>query len=360
MTTPWTAIGRHLPLVSLLIFAACGRVGPPLAPERVSPVPVSNLGAVVVDGAIELAWTNPTRRADNVRLRDLLALRVYRTDDDGAGDPKPALVAKGRVAGYTEVAAIRLADPAPAAVTGDRMTFLDRTATIPGRRYSYVVLAEDARGHVSPPSARLSVTAIAPPPAPTAIRATPGEREVRLEWRGSAPPADATPAEPPLVYQILRAPGPDAPLEVVTQTAPGATSHVDRSLENERAYVYAVRALRTDRGAVARSDVSERATAMPVDMTPPRPPTEVVGVPSEAAVRLVWMASPDPDVGRYIVYRGREGAALERVGSTTAPGTTFTDREVPAGRWRYAVSAQDTSSRANESSRSAEVTVEVP
>ena len=77
-------------------------------------------------------------------------------------------------------------------------------------------------------------------------------------------------------------------------------------------------------------------------------------------MRLAWVASPDPDVARSIVYRGREGAALERVGSTAAPGTTFTDRNVPSGRWRYAVSAQDTSSRANESRPSPEVTVTVP
>lgn len=336
-------------------------MGPPVAPERVSPQPPSNLSALVVDRAIEVAWTIPTHRADNARLRDLTALHVFRTDDDGTGDPKPALVASRRVAGYTEIAAIRMAEPAPAVVTGDRMTFVDRTATTLGRRYSYVVLAHDARGHVSPPSVRLSITAIAAPQVPTAVRATPGEREVKLEWQQTAALTDGTAPDQRLVYQVLRASGPDAPLDVVTQTAPGATSYVDRGLENERTYGYAVRALRTARGAVAQSGVSERVSAMPVDMTPPRPPTEVVGIPSEATVRLVWMASPDLDVVRYIVYRGREdAAALERVGSTNAPGTTFTDREVPAGRWRYAVSAQDTSSRANESARSAEVTVVVP
>lgn len=356
-----TAGGRQgfvVPL--LLVLAACGRAGPPVAPERVSPQPVADLGAVVVDKAIELAFTLPTRRADNARLRDLAVVHVFRAEDDATGDPKPALVADRRVAGYAEVAAIRLADPAPAVVTGERMTFIDRTAGTPGRRYSYVVLAGDARGHVSPPSARLSVTAIAPPRAPAGVRTTPGEREVRVEWRPAAALTDGTTADERFVYQLLRAPGPDAPLEIVTQTAPGATSFVDRGLDNERSYVYAVRALRSARGSVARSETSERVTAMPVDMTAPRPPTELVGIPSEGAVRLVWMASPDLDVGRYIVYRGREGAAVERVGSTAAPGTTFTDRDVPAGRWRYAVSAQDTSSRANESGRSAEVSVTVP
>jgi len=353
-------MGRHLLVVALLLLAACGRVGPPVDPARVSPQPVVDLKGTVVDRGIELVWTVPTRRADNVRLRDLTAVRVFRAEDDGSGEPKPALVAKGRVAGYAEVVAIRVADPAPAAVAGNRMTFVDRTATVTGRRYSYVVLADDARGHTSPPSSRLSVVAIAPPQAPAALRATPGEREVRLEWQASSALADGTTAEDRFVYQILRAPGPEAPLDVVTQTAPGAASYVDRGLENERAYVYAIRALRTTRATVARSDTSERVTATPVDMTPPRPPSEVVGIPSEATVRLVWMASPDLDVGRYIVYRGREGGSLERVGSTASPGTTFTDREVPAGRWRYAVSAQDTSSRANESTLSGEVTVVVP
>jgi hypothetical protein len=358
-----TAAGRHhttsaaLLAVAFLLLTACGRTGMPVAPERVSPQPALNLSAVVVERGIELAWTLPRRRADNVRLRDLAFLRVFRTEDGGDGDPKPALVSGRTVAGYTEVAAIRHDDPAPATVAGDRMTFVDPTAVTTGRRYSYVVLAEDARKHLSPPSERLSVPRIAPPPAPGALRATPGDREVRLEWRPGAATGDD---ERRIVYQILRSTGEDAPLDVLTTTSPGATSLVDRGLDNERSYAYAVRALRTVRGTVARSDESPRVSAMPVDTTPPKPPSEVVAVPSEGAVRLVWIGSPDADVGRYLIYRGREGGPLERVGSTASPGTTFTDREVTSGRWRYAVSAQDTSSRANESARSAEVTVTVP
>jgi len=42
------------------------------------------------------------------------------------------------------------------------------------------------------------------------------------------------------------------------------------------------------------------------------------------------------------------------------PGTTFTDRDVPPGTYRYAVTAQDASVRANESARSNEVDVTVP
>ena len=76
----------------LLTLTACGRPGLPLPPERVSPQPATDLSAVVLDRAVELAWTMPSRRADNARLRDLIAMHVFRAEDDGAGDAKPALV----------------------------------------------------------------------------------------------------------------------------------------------------------------------------------------------------------------------------------------------------------------------------
>jgi hypothetical protein len=351
---------RLLLLLASVLLTACGRAGPPVAPERVSPLPPSDVSAIVVERAIEVSWMMPTRRADNVRLRDLVAMRLFRAEDDGSGDTKPAILSRGTVAGYAEVAKVRLLDPAPAVIGNGRVTLVDRAALTDSRRYTYVVLAEDARGHVSPPSARQSITLIMAPQAPADVRVTPGDREVRVEWRPPAALLDGTAVDQPLVYEILRSAAPDTPQSVVAATASGATSYVDRNLDNERAYAYSVRALRTARNSVARGPASAAVTATPIDTTPPKPPTDLVAVPSEGAVRLVWMPSPDPDVARYIVYRGRPGGTLERVGSTSAPGTTFTDRDVPAGTWRYAVSAQDTSSRANESTRSAEVTVVVP
>jgi hypothetical protein len=42
------------------------------------------------------------------------------------------------------------------------------------------------------------------------------------------------------------------------------------------------------------------------------------------------------------------------------PAVTFVDRDVAPGRYRYTVTAQDRSTRANESTRSNEATVTVP
>jgi predicted small lipoprotein YifL len=352
---------RALVLTALTGFlAACGRSGPPVAPERVAPLPPANVSTAVVERGIEVGWTVPARRADNARLRDLTTLRLLRAEDDGAGDPKPAMLDGRRVPGYTEVAALAPGEAGTEPARGGRMTHVDRAGLVPGRRYVYVVLAEDGRGHVSPPSERATAWFFAAPAAPAAPQATAGDREIRLAWTPTKTLSDGTAVSQSFAYEILRAPAADAPFDVITVTGPGATSFVDRDLENEKSYVYAVRALRTSRGTLARSELSPTATVMPVDMTAPRPPTELVAIPSEGAVRLVWVASPDGDVGRYIVYRAHEGLAFERTGSVPSPGTAFVDRDVAAGRWRYAVSAQDTSSRANESSRSAEVTVTVP
>jgi len=57
--------------LAALGLAACGRKGPPVAPEARVPQAVADLAAVVRESAIELTWTNPPRRVDRTPLRDL-------------------------------------------------------------------------------------------------------------------------------------------------------------------------------------------------------------------------------------------------------------------------------------------------
>jgi hypothetical protein len=349
-------------LVSLfaLGIGACGRRASPVAPELRLPAVVSQLDAVVRAGGIELAWTIPKRRVDNTPLRDLTLIHVFRAEDAGGGDTKPALMRRGRIVGYTEIATIRIGAPAPAVLAGDRVTVLDAEGLTTGRRYTYVVLTEDSQGRLSPPSNRLSVPFLAAPEAPSNLTAQPGETEARLAWTRPARLVDGTPAPSDLAYEVLRAPGPDAALAPLAGDPVRETRLVDRGLENERAYDYAVRAVRVEGGTKLVSEPTARVRVTPVDMTPPSPPADLVAIPSERTVRLSWKPSPEADVARYVVYRAATGAGFTRVGSVSPPGTTFVDREVPAGRWRYVVSAEDTSSRRNESRRSNEVTVSVP
>jgi hypothetical protein len=357
--------GRTLaPLVAavlvLVVLSACGRRGAPVAPERRVPQPVMDLRGVVRGGAIELAWSVPRRRVDNSRLIDPDVARVFRVEDAGVGDPKPAMLVDDRIAGYTEVATVRLAEPRSPLVQDGRVVLADRRSLAFGRRYTYVVVTSDARGRTSAPSPRLTLTFLAAPGPPLGLTAEPGERQVQLRWRPPAQLADGTPPTTPLVYEILRAAEPGAPLAPVARTAPGATSAVDGGLENDRTYHYAVRAIRQEGTTVAEGEATTAVEATPTDLTPPAAPTNLVAIPSQATVRLSWTPSPDADVAAYVVYRAPAVGDFVRVGSVRTPGTTFTDREVPAGEYRYAVTAQDTSARANESPRSSEARVRVP
>ncbi|HSE92647.1 MAG TPA: hypothetical protein VLF19_05020, partial [Methylomirabilota bacterium] len=95
-------------VLAALALVACGRVGAPVPPEVRLPRPVADLAASVGDGAIQLTWSNPTHRADNTRLRELGVARVFRHESTEGTEPKPAMLSRGRIVGYTEIGTIPL------------------------------------------------------------------------------------------------------------------------------------------------------------------------------------------------------------------------------------------------------------
>src|SRR5204863_22181 len=81
----------------------------------------TDLAAVVRESAIELTWTNPPRRVDRTPLRDLTRASVFRVDDAGGVEPKAAMLVDSAIAGYTEIATVRLDAPATTRVMGNRV-----------------------------------------------------------------------------------------------------------------------------------------------------------------------------------------------------------------------------------------------
>ena len=359
MTAPGVR-GAALLALAVLALVACGKRGSPVAPQLRLPRPVGDLSATARHDGIELAWTLPRRRVDNRPLFDPGVAKLYRTEDGGVGEPRAAMLVNDRVAGYTEVASFPLTGPAATPASDNRITYTDRRNLTFGRRYTYVVTTSDTRGHVSAPSPRTSVTFIAAPEPPGTVRATPGEAEVRLTWQPPARLVDGTPITGPLVYEIARAADATASPAAVGRTAAGETAFVDRGMANDVTYHYTVRAIRTEGAATGTSAASAPVTATPVKTTPPAPASELAAIPSRGEVRLSWKPSPAGDVAAYLIYRAAPGGVFARVGSVRPPATTFVDRNVAPGRYRYAVTAQDTSTRGNESATSNEVTVTVP
>jgi hypothetical protein len=351
-------------------LAACGKRGPPVAPERRLPAAVQDLQAGVVADGVLLRWSLPRIRLDRSALKEIRRTEVYRRAEDGAAaEPvRPALLTFGGlfgpppgVPGFERVADIAIAEPAPAEVQGNQVSYTDAQGLTFGRRYTYVVVALDEKGRPSPPSNRV-VVALAPAPGtPPRLAAQPGDTQVRLTWDPPATLADGSPAPADLVYDVFRATAPGTPGGRPLNNEPvAARQYVDLAVQNDVTYHYTVRARLGPGGP--QSGPSAVATATPEDRTPPSQPRGLVAVVAGPTVRLAWQAVADADVAGYLVYRsttaGRGHAKL-----TPSPhgGTTYVDADVRPGQtYFYVVTAVDRARQANESVPSPEASATLP
>jgi fibronectin type 3 domain-containing protein len=353
--------GLLLLCLASLLLPACGKKGPPVAPERRLPAAASGLQGAVEEQTIVLQWVNPRTRVDGTALRDLTLVRLHRREEADGAPLKPALLSGGEVVGYTETAVIRLAQPSPAVVERGQVRWVDRAGLTFGRRYVYVVTAEDSAGRSSAPSERLAVTYLAAPEAPGVVTVRAGDRQVELTWTPPERFIDGTPAAGEVRYVVLRGPEEAGPLTPVTPAPVAGTAFTDTGLENDVTYRYAVRAVRVDPRGTATGPPAPALAATPVDTTPPSPPGNLVAVPSPGAVRLAWNPSPEEDVALYAVYRAVGAGDFVRIATLGAVSTVYTDRDVrPGATYRYAVTALDRARRANESARSNEARVTLP
>jgi hypothetical protein len=347
-------------LVALAVVA-CGKKGPPVAPERRVPAAAAELRASVESDAIVVSWRNPGRRADGSALKDLATVKLYRREEADGAPPKPAILSWGQVVGYDEIASIRLDAPAPAVVQGDTVRWDDRRRLGFGRRYVYVVVAADRQGRASAPSARLAVSFLAAPRPPRDVTAAAADRQVTLRWTPPAALIDGAPVTGEVRYVVLRGAGAEAALAAISPEPVPGTAFTDTGLVNDTTYRYAVRAVRVEPAGTARGEASLPVTATPVDTTPPSAPTGLVGIPSAAGVRLAWNRSPEADVTGYAIYRATPAGGFARIAATAAASTVFVDRDVePRVTYRYVVTALDGARAPNESPRSNEVTVTIP
>ena len=357
-----------------LALAACGKRGPPVAPERRLPAAVADLSATMGGEGVRLTWTLPRIRVDRSPLKEVRRTEVYRrleTPETATEAPRPALLTFGGlfgppsgVVGFERVANILVAEPEPATVRGSQVTFNDAEGLTFGQRYTYVVVAVDDQGRPSPPSNRVAVAVTAPPGPPVRVAAEAGDGQVRLTWEPPETLESGEPVPDTVRYEVYRTTtSPDTPGarpgRPVTLEPLEGPPFVDLAVQNETTYYYTVRALLGPAGPVSR--VSEVATATPEDATPPAQPRGLVAVPAGPAVRLAWEAVADADLAGYHVYRSQTaGRGHQRLTTQLQTGTTFVDTGiVPGQTYHYVVTAVDRARRANESVPSPEVTVTV-
>ena len=250
------AIGLAL---TAFVLGGCGKKGPIVAPERRVPAPPSELRASVEERTIVVSWSNPRTRADGSRLRDLALVRLFRRDEVPDAPPKPAMLSGDRVVGYQEIVRIALdaAPPAGVQLQDGGVSVRDSGGLSFGRRYVYVVTAEDSLGRSSPPSAAVAVTPVdtTPPSPPTRLIAIPAAGSVRLAW-------NASPEEDVALYAVYRAEGTGAFVRIAT-VQPITTLYTDRDVQSGRTYRYAVTALDRARKANESARSNEVSVTVP-------------------------------------------------------------------------------------------------
>ena len=144
-----------------------------------------------------------------------------------------------------------------------------------------------------------------------------------------------------------------------------ATSHagVEATLGVERCFV--VRTVDTVDpvdGLPLRSEPSETACVLLVDIFPPAAPTGLVAVAGAGAISLTWNANAEEDVAGYMLLRGRApDGELEPLTPELVASTNYRDTAVEAREsYVYAVQAVDGAEPPNVSVASDQVVEQAP
>ena len=325
----------------LLLSPGCGKKAPPVSWDTVVPKRIVDLEAVSRDNQILLQWTAPKENTDKSELTDLASFSILRSEGDLVGDQcrgcggKPKVVYEMKVGGKEQVTAKKMS-----------LLFGDLQAR---KVYVFTVVSMNRRGYPGAPSNPVQVYWDYSPQQPSVVNAERGDKRVDLSWE---PVVGATGYN---VYRRLE--GDILPLNPLNRSPLTETRYTDLSVENEKRYVYTVRAVKR----IVKTDVEGRdSLAVPVtptDLIPPGAPTELAAVPLKNGIELNWRRNREPDLLGYRVYRRKVGETdYKRLMTDPIPKETFLDTDVELGQdYEYTVTAVDRSPNRNESGFSEEV-----
>ena len=348
-----------LPAVLILLpvlLVACGKKGDPMPAPRTIPQAATDLkvrqrGLEVViefgypkatvaglplpglDAVTLFALERPTIAAGTATAAGTAAALVLPDRREFAVAAKPFLALTG-----AELAS---------AVSGDRVTVRFRlteplVAELPARIFG--VRTHASGGELSDWSNLAGLQPRPPPPPPTGFLAVASKDGVELSWDAAL----ASPTEPApglaasAGYNVYRRDAARTSYgEPIATLEPAATANVDRGVVYGRRYIYAVAAVGS-REPLAESAFSVEREIDYQDRFAPAPPPALSALGSVGEVRLVWQASPDPDVVGYFIERADPNADFHRVNAAPVTALEFTDRGLSSNfSFRFRVAAID-------------------
>lgn len=347
------------------IYAITVAPGTPTPPDRQLLTPKFAVGTIAVKpppvegeapppaGAVPDARPSPGERVTFVEALTEDQLKPV-TLVDKAPAPPPAAPAPGAPAAPAPgtpaapapgtPAAPALGAPAPGAAAAATPAVALPTYAV----RIYAVRGLTKRGRTGPPSSRVELPLVAPPPAPAAPTATVSEKAIALTWMASASVTDAPP-----VYNVYKT-GAEAPLN----GQPIDAAQYERPITafgTEECFV--VRSVLQVAGIAVESAPSDPVCVTPRDTFPPAAPKGLSVVAGPGTINLSWDANSEPDLAGCLVLRGEApGETLQPLMAAPIAGTSFEDRTAKAGvRYVYAIVAVDKAAPPNISAQSARV-----
>jgi hypothetical protein len=382
---------RLLCASALALAVACGQKGPPLPPLHLVPAAPADASVARQGNDARVRFTIPSTNLNGPGAVDIDRIEIFATTVAAGAAPPPNrefLQSKYRVGTVAIKPPPVEGEPPPAPVpdappdtrpsAGEKTTFVEKltpetlkpafttpapapAATPPappgaaakteepGPAYSvriYAIRGVTKSGRPGQPTARLQLALLDPPPAPTAVKATPGETAIALSWFGPA-------SEIPVTFNIYKVGRPD-PVNTAVVTA---QTFERPGVEFGTEECFAVRSVQKIANRDVESELSEPACVTPKDTFAPKAPQRLAAVAAPGVISLSWDANTEPDLAGYLVLRGEApGATLQPLTPAPIAATNFEDKTAQPGvRYVYAIVAVDKATPPNRSEPSARV-----
>jgi Fibronectin type III domain len=333
-----------LPVIFLIFVGSlwsCGYKTNPRPTATRIPAEIKTIDVKADPNGIKLKWTVPGLNSDGSKLTDLSGFKVYRgsrgVDEDCVDcQEKRELLAN-----------IDFQSPSNAEIRDNEVVFRDKDVSL-GKIYTYSVAAYNMRGRESRIGNPVDVYYEAPPAAPTNLTAQSEEGHIRLQWTA---PSD----EKIDRYELFRGTVNDIAKMKSIGTAPYREPwFVDKDLEKNTKYYYAIRSVKSNKGTLFESNPSSvvEATAPGVYWGAPE---DVNVAMTRQGIRVYWNpVKIENEETRYNVYRSEGGGVFQKVNPEPMKAPWLLDSRVTRGRtYRYAVTAFPNGKPGEESARTA-------
>jgi predicted small lipoprotein YifL len=383
------APGLFVLAAAVATLVACGKKGPPLPPLHLVPAAPADVVAARLGPDVHLRFTVPSQNVGGPGPVAIERIEIYAASVT-AGAPAPPnrefLTAKYLVGSVDVRPPVAPGEPAPDTTEdtrpgpGEAATFVEPLTTAmlnpppppapppptvepppattekpvapayPTRIYA--MRGVTGRGRPGNPSARVTVPLVDAPLAPSGVVVDFTESAFVVSW--TPPVAEVGGAA--LRFHVYRAEAPTVPLEAAPTAAaslewPGLEFGVERC--------FSVRTVLQVGDVAIGSEASLPACVTPRDIFPPAVPAGLNGIATAGAIALIWDASPEADLGGYLILRGDPSDdTLQPITPEPIRETSFRDTSVTPGvRYAYAIVAVDQATPPNRSAPSARIEV---